>query len=224
MEKRIVEGALEVRAAEDQPLQLVGYAAVFNTLSQVIWGFREQIAPGAFAASIEDGDDVRALWNHDSAFVLGRTKAGTLALTEDAHGLRVEITPPETPLVQSFVASVQRGDVSQMSFGFRVLEDEWDEDDEGQEIRTLKKVKLYEVSPVTFPAYTATEITARSEELLGDKPERPAKSEDAPAAEEESDGQAPAEIEREDVLQAQAEERTRMEMQIRILEANDGRG
>lgn len=224
MEKRIVEGALEVRAAEDKPLQLVGYAAVFNTLSQVIWGFREQIAPGAFAASIEDGDDVRALWNHDSAFVLGRTKAGTLALTEDAHGLRVEITPPETPLVQSFVASVQRGDVSQMSFGFRVLEDEWDEDDEGQEIRTLKKVKLYEVSPVTFPAYTATEITARSEELLGDKPERPAKSEDAPTAEEESDGQAPAEIEREDVLQAQAEERTRMEMQIRILEANDGRG
>lgn len=219
MEMRIVDGALEVRAAENQPARLVGYAAVFNSLSQVIWNFRERIAPGAFAESIAI-DDVRALWNHDSAYVLGRTTAGTLTLEEDEHGLRVEITPPNTPLAQSFIESVKRGDVNQMSFGFSVIEDAWTIDDQEQDIRTLLKVKLYEVSPVTFPAYTETEIAARSAELLGDKPERPAQ--DA-VPEDESDGQAPAEIEREAELQAQEAQRTWMTMQVKLMEVGDGR-
>lgn len=167
MERRIVDGGFEVRAEdENKTRKLVGYASVFDKLSQVIWGFREKVAPGAFAETV--GDDVRALWNHDTAFVLGRTTAGTLSLVEDKMGLWVEITPPTTPLVESFLASVERGDVSQMSIGFRVLEDEWDEDEEGQLIRTVKKIKLYEVSPVTFPAYPDTEIAVR--ELYGDEP------------------------------------------------------
>jgi hypothetical protein len=183
----------------------------------VIWDFREQIAPGAFEATLAE-DDVRALWNHDSAYVLGRTKAGTLTLGEDERGLWVEITPPASSLAQSFVESVKRGDVSQMSFGFSVIEDEWDIDDQEQLIRTLKKVKLYEVSPVTFPAYPETEIAARSAELLGDKPERPVR-----ATDNESDGQAPAEIEREAEVQAHAAQRTWMTMQVQIMEVGDGR-
>ena len=176
MERRCVDAQLEVRvvgcgsASDGAPMgTITGYAALFNSLSQVLWGFREQIAPGAFGGSL--GDDVRALWNHDSAYVLGRTAAGTLRLSEDAHGLRVEIDPPDTPLARSFVESIRRGDVSQMSFGFSVLEDAWDEDEQGQTIRTLHKVKLYEVSPVAFPAYTETEVALRN--LWGDRVQPP---------------------------------------------------
>ncbi len=178
MERRCVDAQLEVReagygSASDgaQVGRIVGYAALFNSLSQVLWGFRERIAPGAFGGSL--GDDVRALWNHDAAYVLGRTAAGTLRLSEDAHGLRVEIDPPDTPLARSFVESIRRGDVSQMSFGFSVLEDAWDEDEQGQTIRTLHKVKLYEVSPVAFPAYTETEVALRA--IWGDSVAPPAK-------------------------------------------------
>lgn len=154
---------VEMRAAQEdgKPVKLNGYAAVFNSLSQVIYGFFEMIAPGAFAGTIDD--DIRALWNHDTNYVLGRTKSGTLTLAEDDKGLRVSIEPPRSPVVDSFVASVQRGDVDQMSFGFSVLEDTWDELEDGTIVRTLKKVKLYEVSPVAFPAYTATEVSVRGE-------------------------------------------------------------
>ena len=222
MERRVVEARMEVRAADGKSTpQIVGYAAVFNSLSQVLWGFREQIAPGAFGASL--ADDVRALWNHDSAYVLGRTAAGTLRLSEDAHGGRVEIDPPETPLADSFVESIRRGDVNQMSFGFQTLEDTWDEDDQGQMIRTLLKVKLYEVSPVTFPAYTATEVGLRA--MLGDVVEPPKAhapdndgaeeveeqtGEEPKPAQDESDRRAPVEIESsDDALRAQAAGRAR---------------
>ncbi len=209
MEKRVIEGAFEVRADEGTPRRLVGYASVFDQLSQVIWGFRERVQKGAFAETV--GDDIRALWNHDSAYVLGRTTAGTLDLGEDDKGLWVEITPPDTPLTQSFLASVERGDVTQMSIGFRALEDEWDEDDEGQMIRTVTKIKLYEVSPVTFPAFPQTEISVRSEQeraaLYGDRVEMPGRG---AAQTDESDTQARAEIEREAGLRAQAEQRERM--------------
>ena len=145
--------------AADQPLTFEGYAAVFNTLSVSMWGFREKIAPGAFAASL--GDDVRALWDHQTGMVMGRTKSGTLRLEEDGTGLQFENQPPLSAAHQ--IESVQRGDVDQMSFGFRVLEDTWDMDSEEQIVRTLLKVKLYEVSYVTFPAYTATSAQQRSD-------------------------------------------------------------
>lgn len=145
------------RAEGDAPL-FMGYAAVFNALSVELWGFREKIAPGAFTNSL--GDDVRALWDHQTGVVMGRTKSGTLRLAEDATGLKFENDPPMTAARE--IESIQRGDVDQMSFGFRTLEDTWDIDENDQVIRTLLKVKLYEVSYVTFPAYPATSVQARS--------------------------------------------------------------
>lgn len=150
------------RRAEGEGQRIVGYAAVFNSLSVELWGFRERIAPGAFTASL--GDDVRALWNHETAIVLGRTKSKTLRLAEDATGLLIEIDPPAS--AASYLETIERGDVDQMSFGFRTLEETWDEDGEGVLIRTVLKVKLYEVSPVTFPAYPATSVGVRAEQRL----------------------------------------------------------
>lgn len=152
------------KRAEGDPPLFLGYAAVFNTLSVMMWGFREKIAPGAFTNSL--GDDVRALWDHQTGWVMGRTKSGTLRLAEDATGLRFENDPPTTATRE--IESVQRGDVDQMSFGFSTLEDTWDIDENDQVIRTLLKVKLYEVSYVTFPAYPATTVGVRSGERAFD--------------------------------------------------------
>jgi uncharacterized protein len=183
---------IEIRAegAADAP-SLTGYAAVFNELSQVLYGmFREKIDRGAFAASL--GGDIKALWNHDTNLPLGRTKSGTLKLAEDAHGLRVEIDPPDTQAGRDALESIRRGDVDQMSFGFEVLEDTWDQDESGALIRTLRKVALYEVSPVVFPAYPATSISARTSDpsVLGDMPTIPERFRGG--ATPDADGQAQA--------------------------------
>lgn len=139
---------------------LRGYAAVFNSLSADLGGFREKIVPGAFKRSIEGGADVRALLNHDPNIILGRTTAGTLTLKEDAHGLHVIITPPNTQAARDLRETISRGDLNQMSFGFRVRKDDWETRD-GEKIRTLIDLDLYDVSPVTFPAYQSTVIAAR---------------------------------------------------------------
>ncbi len=169
MEKRCFEAALEVRQGETGAATLAGYAAVFGEWSEDLGGFRERIAPGAFGTALTG--DVRALWNHDPAFVLGRTTNGTLRLAEDERGLRVEIDPPEGPLYAGFLENVRRGDVSQMSFGFSVIEDEKSYGEKGERLRLLKEVRLYEVSPVTFPAYPQTEVNVREwpgrEETVG---------------------------------------------------------
>ena len=153
---------MEVREVDGDGLPLAsplitGYAAVFGEMSMDLGGFREIIEPGAFAGAQEM--DVRALWNHDASRVLGRTRAGTLRLAEDAHGLRVEIDVPDTTTGQDALESIQRGDVDQMSFGFRVPEggDDW----EGR-TRRLKRVELFDVSPVTYPAYPQTSVQVRS--------------------------------------------------------------
>lgn len=152
---------VETRKDGDNEIRvLAGYAAKFDSLSENLGGFREKIDAGAFAGSL--GGDIRALWNHNSDHVLGRSTAGTLRLNEDETGLKIEIDMPDTDAARAMTASVERGDVSQMSFGFRVVADDWNEDEEGRVVRTLREVDLFEVSPVTFPAYPDTSIAARS--------------------------------------------------------------
>jgi HK97 family phage prohead protease len=153
-------GRLERRAEGDAP-KLVGYAALFNTPATIADYFVEQIAPGAFAKAI-GRDDVRALFNHDEDHVLGRTTAGTLELSEDATGLRVSITPPDTQFARDLLVSIERGDISQMSFGFRAIRAEWDYDTEPYPTRTLVELELLDVSVVTFPAYDDTSVAVRS--------------------------------------------------------------
>ena len=160
IERRLLPGAtVELRQTAEGGATLSGYAALYNSLSENLGGFREQIAPGAFDGSM-DGD-IRALWNHDTGQVLGRTP-NTLRLSEDEIGLRFELDPPESAADK--VEAIRRGDVSQMSFGFQVRPngDRIEEDNDGNLVRTLTDVRLLEVSPVAFPAYTATSIDARS--------------------------------------------------------------
>ncbi|OPY74923.1 MAG: Caudovirus prohead protease [Syntrophorhabdus sp. PtaU1.Bin153] len=152
----------ELRAITDEKglRHITGYAAVFNSLSDDLGWFREKIDPGAFRDSIAT-DDIRALWNHDSNYPLGRNKSGTLTLSEDTHGLKIDVQPPDTQWARDLMTSIDRGDVDQMSFGFETLSDRWETVDK-QEIRTLIKVRLFDVSPVTFPAYPDTEVGLRS--------------------------------------------------------------
>lgn len=152
----------EFRQNGDSPV-LVGHAAVFNRLSEELgpsWDrFKEQVAPGAFAQSLEE-NDVRALAYHDHRKILGRQSAGTLRLQEDDVGLRVEIDLPDTSVGRDLAVLVKRRDIREMSFGFRAQVQEWD-DSGDMPIRTLKKVDLREVSAVLFPAYRDTSIALR---------------------------------------------------------------
>lgn len=164
-ERRLLQ--CEVRMSEEgegQPLTITGYGSVFNIRSENLGGFREIIAPGAFDDVLED--DVRALFNHDKNFVLGRTKSGTLSLSVDDEGLRYEITPPDTQTVRDLlIEPLRRKDIDQSSFGFRVARggEEWEEDEEGVIVRTITKIsRLFDVSPVTFPAYPDAKAGVRS--------------------------------------------------------------
>lgn len=166
-ERRYLEVAnLELRdmsEAASSPGEIHGYAAVFNERSEEMWGFQEIISPGAFNDSLTNDDDVRALWNHDENHILGRKKSGTLTLQEDARGLKVKIQLPDTQVARDLVTSMKRGDVDQMSFGFRVEEERWEEDEENDIVlRTLLRARLFDVSVVTFPAYRQTTAEARS--------------------------------------------------------------
>lgn len=163
---------LEVRAGEnDEPQKIEGYSAKFNRLSEPIsdfWGstFQEQIAPGAFKKTLAEAD-IRALWNHDARYVLGRNRSGTLTLREDEHGLWMSTTPPETTWARDLITTMKRGDVNQQSFAFQVIQDKWEsernkETGKRTDIRTLIEVKLFDVSVVTYPAYTDTSAAVRA--------------------------------------------------------------
>lgn len=142
--------------------RLEGFAIVFDTLSVDLGGFREKIAPEAVDRALNEGADVRALFDHDPGKVLGRTRAGTLTLRKDRQGLRAVIEPDlEISYARDVVRSVARGDISGMSFGFRVLSDEWDYEGK-MPIRTVTDMKLSEVSIVSWPAYEATSVQARA--------------------------------------------------------------
>ncbi len=151
---------LRVESGGDETRRIVGHAAVFESLSEDLGGFRERIAPGAFAASIAE-DDIRALFNHDPNLVLGRNRSGTLRLAEDERGLAMAIDLPDTQAARDLAVMVDRGDVSQASFGFQTISDEFQMID-GDVVRTLSAVRLFDVSPVTFAAYPQTEVAARS--------------------------------------------------------------
>lgn len=154
-------GELRVVAAADKTLgKIAGHAAKFDVLSEDLGGFRERIAPGAFAKTITSAD-IRALWNHDANIVLGRNKSGTLRLSEDAAGLAFEVDMPDTQTVRDLVMSpIERGDVNQCSFGFYTVSDKWAKVD-GEWLRTLLEVELFDVSPVTYPAYQQTDVAVR---------------------------------------------------------------
>ena len=157
IEQRIAVEGLEIRA-EGDGMTLRGYAAVFNSPSQPL-PFIETIQPGAFRDSLVQGNDIKLLWNHDTSIVLGSTRAGTLRLVEDERGLLVEASLPMTQAGKDAAISIQRGDVTAFSFGFRIPAggDEWASASE----RVLKRVNVHEVSVgVAFPAYTATDGTA----------------------------------------------------------------
>ena len=153
--------ASEFKTREDgEEKRIEGYFAVFNSNYQIWSDMSESVAPGAFSETL--GDDVRALIDHETMYVLGRNQAGTLELREDSHGLWGSILlNPNDQDAMNLYARVQRGDVNQCSFGFDILDEETEFRDDGSVHWTINKVKLYEVSVCTFPAYAETSVQAR---------------------------------------------------------------
>lgn len=164
-ELRVIGAELRAIDAPQGAKRLAGYAAVFNSMSEVLGDFREQIAPGAFLKTITEAD-VRFLFNHDANEVLGRSRPGkpsTLTLREDGTGLWFELELPDTQRGRDLPAQVARGDVDQCSFGFKAIRDKWDVDRRtGDVTRTLLEAALFDVSLVVFPAYAATSAQVRS--------------------------------------------------------------
>lgn len=156
---------------DDGALHIEGYFAVFNSTYQIWDDMSESVAPGAFTDTL--GGDVRALIDHETRLVLGRNTAGTLQLREDSHGLWGDILiNPDDQDAMNLYARVQRGDVNQCSFGFDILEQETEFREDGSVHWTIKKVKLYEVSVCTFPAYSETSVQARKDDLEALRPLR----------------------------------------------------
>lgn len=152
----------ETREAEDGTPHISGHFAVFNSNYEIAPGMTESIAPGAFSRTLGENPDVRALVNHDTTLVLGRTKAGTLKLRQDEIGLwgDVEINRNDFDAMNLY-ERVKRGDVDQCSFGFSIRSENTDVLPDGGYHWTITDVDLYEVSACTFPAYQATSISAR---------------------------------------------------------------
>lgn len=162
--KREFRSVLELRVArqDGSTPKILGHAAVFNSPT-MIFDFVEIIEPGAFAETVQQ-DDIRCLRNHNSDWVLGRNKAGTLTLREDDTGLYFECDPPDTAYANDLLVSIERGDVSGNSFGFFVPPggDTWRYNEAGVLERRIKKAQVFEVSAgVTFPAYEDTDIAVK---------------------------------------------------------------
>lgn len=158
MEKRIFNIETRVDSTEDGRDLVVGHASVYDSRSNNLGGFYEFIERGAFTEELIANSDVRALINHDPNLILARNTSGTLNLTADERGLKYEFEMPETSYGKDLAISMKRGDITQSSFAFTVAEDDWSTDEEGNNIRTIKKIdRLYDVSPVTYPAYNMAE-------------------------------------------------------------------
>lgn len=163
---RSIPAELKTRAAEgNEHPKIEGYFAVFDSKYEMGDGMSESIDSHAFDDALSG--DIRALINHDDTLVIGRNTAGTLKLNVDGHGLfgSIDVNPKDTDAMNEY-ARVERGDVSQCSFGFNILEEDTEVEDEGRSVHwTIKKVKLFEVSVCTFPAYEATAVAARKKDL-----------------------------------------------------------
>lgn len=163
VEQRAYDGELKA-ALEGRTVE--GYASVFNSMSEDLGGFREIILPGAFSEVLDN--DVRALYNHDSNYLLARTTSGTLELKEDDKGLYYRFEMPNTSYGNDMLELFRRGDLSQSSFGFTVEKDSW-RMEEGQHVRYIERVgSLFDVSPVVFPAYNQASSGLRSAEPNGE--------------------------------------------------------
>jgi HK97 family phage prohead protease len=166
-ERRYAATRFEMRgASEDSTGVIVGHASVFNSRSDFLYdfagGFVEQVAPGFFDDALKTSD-ARALFNHDPNLILGRQSASTLRVAIDTVGLAYEIDPPDTTPGRDLVTSMKRGDVKESSFSFSVAEEKWGETEEGIPLRTLVRAGgLFDVSPVTFPAYPSADSGLRA--------------------------------------------------------------
>lgn len=172
LERRTLAAAeLRARKSGDKH-SIEGYAAKFGSYSHDLGGFRETIMPGAFEQTLRTAD-VRMLINHEPSKILGRVKAGTLRVWTDSAGLRFDCSLPDTVYARDLYKSIERGDISQCSFAFRADDEDWpgsqkfDDDGDGiaetvSSIRALKRVTLFDVSAVAFPAYESTEVSARA--------------------------------------------------------------
>lgn len=147
-------------------MKILGYAVVFDSWSVDLGGFVERIRPGAFRRTLSDGHPIFAVHTHNFADLLGSTQGGTLALREDGRGLRFELELPDTGLGRDVHTLVRRGDLTAMSFSFRVhgsRGEDWREGKNGRIERELLDLELFEVSTVALPAYPATSVQARAE-------------------------------------------------------------
>jgi HK97 family phage prohead protease len=163
MSKELRSYASEIRVAKNEDgTRTVSGLIPYNSLSVELGGFQELIAPGAFATAFGSDADVLALRDHDAKLLLGRTKSRTLQLTDSPEGLRYTLTLPNTTAGNDLAESIDRGDLDSTSFGFATTEDSWACDDDGNVVRTLKQVELFEVSPCSFAAYPDSEVTVRS--------------------------------------------------------------
>jgi|KBSSwiStaDraftv2_1062776.scaffolds.fasta_scaffold11022_4 HK97 family phage prohead protease len=164
LERRMTTGEVEVRA-KGSSIYAEGYASVFEKRSGNLGGFVEKVKPTAFNKTIREAD-VRALWNHDPQYVIGRTGAGTLELSIDNSGLYYRSLLPNTSYAKDLAELLERRDVRESSFTFFKVQDDWDLTEEGYPQRSLIEVGLIDVAPVTFPAYPdATSGVARRNAL-----------------------------------------------------------
>lgn len=171
--REIRSATVPIEARDEDNRTIGGYAIVYNTETTIGGFFREIIEPGAARSATLPEADVRAFWQHQSENIIGRTKSKTLRLSEDEQGLAVEIDLPDSPLGHTVFQAVKRGDVDGMSFGFIIpdldKDQEWQDEDKAVPLRRVKRLEVIEVSPVTFPAYEATTLAARSaEDVLED--------------------------------------------------------
>ncbi len=165
LNKRHLETKFNVTRQAENPndFTIEGYFALYESETQLFDGIYEIITKGAFDNTLQN--DIRALWNHDTMFVLGRNKSGTLDLKLDDKGLFATVRMPKTQYAQDLYELVQRGDVNQCSFGFNILQEDVEELASGEYRFRINEIDLHEVSVVTFPAYENTSVQARSSQI-----------------------------------------------------------